>query len=253
MFFFQLSVNFSKSIPVLYIYFISTDIIVKATLSFLWSNNDQFFRSTNTELTSILVKIFFDQSKVKVDEKQIEPFLPDIYSKLEWLSREDLIKHFVSAEFNKFLDYYNKSKDIKSEKDNNKPYRERSKSRTNLSNLSINIGRKNGVTPIELISLVNRVIKSNEMEIGAIDIRESYTIFEIDRTITKSLIKSSSKLDYNGTELKVSISKEKIEKKYKREKNEGRSKNKRDYKSKSRSRNRSKNRSESRGKRRFRD
>ena len=39
-------------------------------------------------------------------EKQIEPFLQDIYSKLESLSREDLIKHFVSSEFNRFLDYY---------------------------------------------------------------------------------------------------------------------------------------------------
>ena len=165
-----------------------------------------------------LFKLIEKIEKVKVDEKQIEPFLPDIYSKLEWLSREDLIKHFVSAEFNKFLDYYNKSKDIKSEKDNNKPYRERSKSRTNLSNLSINIGRKNGVTPIELISLVNRVIKSNEMEIGAIDIRESYTIFEIDSQAEKDLIKKVLKVDYNGIDLVIKESKEKVERKFQREK-----------------------------------
>ena len=30
---------------------------------------------------------------------------------------------------------------------------------------------KQGVTPIELISLVNRITKSNEIEIGSIDIR----------------------------------------------------------------------------------
>ena len=165
-----------------------------------------------------LFKLIEKIEKVKVDEKQIEPFLPDIYSKLEWLSREDLIKHFVSAEFNKFLDYYNKSKDIKSEKDNNKPYRERSKSRTNLSNLSINIGRKNGVTPIELISLLNRVIKSNEIEIGAIDIRESYTIFEIDSQAEKDLIKKVLKVDYNGIDLVIKESKEKVERKFQREK-----------------------------------
>ena len=39
--------------------------------------------------------------------------IPEIYEKLSWLSREDLIKHFVSAEFNRFLDYYKKSDDIK--------------------------------------------------------------------------------------------------------------------------------------------
>mgnify|MGYP000574622078 FL=1 len=202
------------------------------------------------------IQLFNKIKNVNVDEKQIEPFLQDIYSKLESLSREDLIKHFVSSEFNRFLDYYKNSRDIKSDNRSDRDSKgfERSGRRSkDFENLSVNVGRKQGVTPIELISLVNRITKSNEIEIGSIDIRQSYTIFEIDRNITKSLIKSSSKLDYNGTELKVSISKEKIEKKYKREKNEGRSKNKRDYKSKSRSRNRSKNRSESRGKRRFRD
>ena len=57
--------------------------------------------------------------KVKVDEKQISPFLPEIYKKLDWLSREDLIKHFVSAEFNRFLDYYKGNKDIKINNDRN--------------------------------------------------------------------------------------------------------------------------------------
>ena len=87
-----------------------------------------------------------------------------------------------------------------------------------LSNLSINIGRKNGVTPIELISLLNRVIKSNEIEIGAIDIRESYTIFEIDSQAEKDLIKKVLKVDYNGIDLVIKESKEKVERKFQREK-----------------------------------
>ncbi len=166
-----------------------------------------------------LFKLIDKIEKVKVDEKQIEPFLSDIYSKLEWLSREDLIKHFVSAEFNKFLDYYNKSKDIKSEsKKADKSFRERPRNRTDFSNLSINIGRKNGVTPIELISLVNRVVKSNDMEIGAIDIRESYTIFEIDSQVEKDLIKKVSKVDFDGVDLIIKASKEKAERKFQREK-----------------------------------
>ena len=61
--------------------------------------------------------------KVSVDENQIEPFLPYIYDKLNWLDREKLIKHFVSAEFNRYLSYYKHSKDINVasfEKDNKK-------------------------------------------------------------------------------------------------------------------------------------
>jgi len=50
--------------------------------------------------------------KVNVNEEQIEQFLPYIYDKLNWLDREQLIKHFVSTEFNRYLSYYKNSKDI---------------------------------------------------------------------------------------------------------------------------------------------
>jgi len=50
--------------------------------------------------------------KVQVDDTQIGPFLHTIYEKLAWLSREELIKHFVSAEFNRFLEYYKNRGDI---------------------------------------------------------------------------------------------------------------------------------------------
>jgi len=50
--------------------------------------------------------------KIDVNEEQIGPFLPYIYDKLNWLDREQLIKHFVSAEFNRYLSYYKNSKDI---------------------------------------------------------------------------------------------------------------------------------------------
>ena len=201
-----------------------------------------------------LFKLIEKIEKVKVDEKQISPFLPDIYEKLNWLSREDLIKHFVSAEFNRFLDYYKKSRDIKSDNNSDRSSNNSDRSRRrskDFENLSVNVGRKQGITPIELISLVNRITKSNEIEIGSIDIRQSYTIFEIDKSITKSLIKSSSKLDHNGVDLKVTVSKEKIEKKYNREKSQRRSKPKRDFNHKSRSK--SRNRSDRRGRRKFRD
>ena len=202
-----------------------------------------------------LFKLIERIQKVKVDQKQIEPFLEDIYSKLESLSREDLIKHFVSAEFNKFLDYYNKSKDVKSENkrndkgENRKPFNERSSNRNSFINFSINIGRKNGVSPIELISLINRALKSNEIKIGGIDIRESYTIFEIDRSIKNDLIKKIPKIDFNGNSLSIKQTEEKVEKRFSKEKKKkryssakrNRNNSERDYKTKGNFRNKRKN------------
>ncbi len=49
---------------------------------------------------------------VEVDEVQIKQYLPAIFSKLAWLDRDELIKRFMSIEFNRFLDYYRDARDI---------------------------------------------------------------------------------------------------------------------------------------------
>ena len=50
-----------------------------------------------------LIKVIDDIEKVKVNEEEIADFMPEIYRKLEWLSKEDVIKRMVSMEFNRFL------------------------------------------------------------------------------------------------------------------------------------------------------
>ncbi len=203
---------------------------------------------TGKDICSIqLFKLIEKIEKVKVDDKQIEPYLDDIYKKLEWLSREDLIKHFVSAEFNRFLEYYKGSNNI-----NNKGVKNRSESkfknnkpnRNSFVNYSINIGRKKGVTPIELISLINRVMKSNQIEIGKIDIRGDHTIFEMDKSLSTDLSKGIKKINFRGNDLFIEETDDKIEarpSKQKRNrsrspKNKRRGKSDRDFKSSDNSR-----------------
>jgi ATP-dependent RNA helicase DeaD len=50
--------------------------------------------------------------RIEVDEKQIAPYVGAILQKLEWLERDELIKRFISVEFNHFLEYYKDAKDI---------------------------------------------------------------------------------------------------------------------------------------------
>ena len=187
-----------------------------------------------------LFKLIDKIEKVKVDEKQIEPFLDDIYKKLEWLSREDLIKHFVSNEFNRFLKYYKNKEDINNLKGTNKKesnFKQKGFNSSSFTNLSINSGRKNGLSPIELISLINRVMKSNKIGIGSIDIRESYSIFEIESNSKNDLIKKLQKIDFNGVELSVLETNEIIQKKFKKKKKSSFSNNRnRSFRSKNNSR-----------------
>lgn len=60
------------------------------------------------------VQLFNLVDKVKRTEvdTQIEQYLPMIYEKLEGMERDELIQHFISVEFNRFLAYYKNAKDI---------------------------------------------------------------------------------------------------------------------------------------------
>lgn len=61
---------------------------------------------------------------VEVDEEQIKEYLPSIFSKLSWLDRDELIKRFMSLEFNRFLNYYRGARDINVEHQSGKNKKE---------------------------------------------------------------------------------------------------------------------------------
>jgi ATP-dependent RNA helicase DeaD len=59
-----------------------------------------------------LFSLIDKMERVEIDHTEIEPYLPIISRKLEWIDKDELVKRFVSLEFNRFLDYYKNSKDI---------------------------------------------------------------------------------------------------------------------------------------------
>lgn len=50
--------------------------------------------------------------EVEVKEEQIKPYLSAVEEKLQDLSKEEIITKFISAEFNRFLSYYENARDI---------------------------------------------------------------------------------------------------------------------------------------------
>ncbi|MCA1746754.1 MAG: ATP-dependent RNA helicase, partial [Bacteroidales bacterium] len=77
-----------------------------------------------------LFNLVSNMEKVETADKEIDQFLPEIYKKLEWLSKEELIKKFVSVEFNRFLDYYKNAPDLNVEADKRGDRNERNDRRT---------------------------------------------------------------------------------------------------------------------------
>ncbi len=151
--------------------------------------------------------------KVDIDESQIEPFLPDIYSKLERIKRDQLIKHFVSNEFNRFLSYYKNSKDINVLERKNKQEKRNKKERrkTPFKTIYINIGSKNKLNPVRLIGLINEALGNLNAVIGKIYIKKKSSFFEIEDKKKEKLLKGFKAVKFNGAQVKVEISNEILE------------------------------------------
>lgn len=169
-----------------------------------------------------LIKLVDDIEKVKVDEEEIEAFLPGIYRKLEWLSKEDLIKRVVSMEFNRFLDYYKnapeidqpssdeKRKDKKERKKGERPERrERSRqAEKGYTRLFINLGKTDGFFPNQVIDLINRNLKKERIEVGRIDLMQNFSFFEVIESQAPQVVKALNKTTYNGRKVVVEVAEE---------------------------------------------
>jgi ATP-dependent RNA helicase DeaD len=154
-----------------------------------------------------LMNLIDKVQNTEVNESEMEEFLPSIYEKLEALNREELIKKFVSLEFNTMLKYYENSKDL-----NNASSRDSSRARAtdeNMTRFFINIGRKDNLNPGKLIGLINEQNIGDKVEIGAIDILDTFSFFEIDKNFEDATLSAflENEPDFDGRSVNVEITK----------------------------------------------
>ncbi len=158
-----------------------------------------------------LIKVIDDIEKVKVNEEEIETFLPGIYRKFEWLSKEDLIKRVVSMEFNRFLEYYKNAPEIEQPKNGDKKgepkeRKERGTDKEKVSRkaekgytrLFLNMGKSDGFYANQIIELINRNLKKERIQIGRIDLMQNFSFFEIAEAQAPMVIKALNKVVLNG-------------------------------------------------------
>ena len=144
---------------------------------------------------------------IEVNETQINEFLPSIYEKLKDLDREKLIQKFVSLEFNTMLAYYENAKDL-----NDLSSRDNSRARSvneNMTRFFINIGRKDSLNPAKLIGLINDQNIGDKIEIGAIDILDTFSFFELDKNFEVKALETFSKNqpDFDGRSVNIEVTK----------------------------------------------
>lgn len=190
------------------------------------------------QLTSLISKI----KETEVKEKDIEQFLPTILADFDSMSKEEVIKKFISVEFNRFIDYYGNAQDLnleggrergersdrsdrdrsdrgdrfersdrsdRGERSDRGPRRDRDDD--TKTRFFVSIGKRDGLNPGGLLRLICDEASLTSSNIGRIEILPSFSFFEADNSHTSKILDLVNGANYEGVKVSIEITKKKAE------------------------------------------
>ena len=155
-----------------------------------------------------LYKVMDQIVKTDVDDEEIAPFMQDINRYFEYIDKDELIKKIVSLEFGKFLAYYAEApeiEEVKPDKKEKKPQSDRqklqNKAQKGYRRLFINLGKRDGFYPGELMQTLNRFVGGRQ-EVGHIDLLDTISYFEVPEKDAKKVMIQLTGIRYKGRQVR---------------------------------------------------
>ena len=173
--------------------------------------------------------------EVEVKEEQISPYLSTVNEKFEELSKEEIIKKFVSAEFNRFLSYYENARDINDtsqssgrdrggRNERRRGERDRGRGRDRRARgdrdnrgfnrnvdgesttLFINMGKKDFADKGHLIRVLCQEGGVAGKNLGRIRMMDNFSFVDVAPKIAGKLLKGVNGVDVEGRKMRAEIS-----------------------------------------------
>ena len=182
-----------------------------------------------------LYKVLDQIVKTDVDDEEIAPFMQDINRYFEYIDKEELIKKIVSLEFGKFLAYYAEApeiEEVKPDRKEKKPQTDKqklqNKAQKGYRRLFINLGKRDGFYPGELMQTLNRFVGGRQ-EVGHIDLLDTISYFEVPEKDAKKVMIQLSGIRYKGRQVRCNDADEGFPQEGKASPKSGRGNKKRDF------------------------
>ena len=155
-------------------------------------------------------------NKIKVTEvdHEIDNYLPAINNVLEGLTKEELIKKMVSVEFNRFIAYYKKNRDI-SNQSSGSERRDRDDRdgapRENNNNGAVryfvNIGSRDNFDWMSLKDYLKETLDLGRDDVFKVDVKEGFSFFNTDPEHSDKVMEVLNNVQLEGRRINVEISK----------------------------------------------
>ncbi len=155
-------------------------------------------------------------TKIKDTEvdHEIDNYLPAINQVLDGLSKEELIKKMVSVEFNRFIAYYKKNRDI-SNQSSGSDRRERDdrdgapkeNNNNGATRYFVNIGSRDNFDWMQLKDYLKETLDLGRDDVFKVDVKEGFSFFNTDPEHTDKVMEILNNATLEGRRINVEISK----------------------------------------------
>ncbi len=151
-------------------------------------------------------------NKIKDTEvdHEIDSYLPAINEVLDGLSKEELIKKMVSVEFNRFINYYKKKRDLSGEKGSERSERNSEPREIRAGDpvrYFVNIGSRDDFDWMQLKDFLKETLDLGRDDVFKVDVKEGFSFFNTDGEHTDKVMSVLNGFDLNGRRINVEISK----------------------------------------------
>lgn len=158
------------------------------------------------------IQLFHLANKIKDVEvdHEIDSYLPAIYEVMKDLTKEELIKKMVSVEFNRFINYYKKNRDLSAQSAGSD--RRESTSRDGGSGGAVryfvNIGSRDNFDWMSLKDFLRDTLGLGRDDVFKVDVKEGFSFFNTDAEHTERVLEILNSFQLQGRRINVEISKD---------------------------------------------
>lgn len=158
------------------------------------------------QLMSLANKIHATETDTEIDK-----YLGGINELFADTDKEELIKKFFSVEFNRFHNYYKKSKGVTkvesrdSDRDGGRDYGKSS----NDSRYFINVGSKDGFDWMKLKDFLKEQLDLGRDDVFKVDVKESFSFFNTEKELQEKVLAFFTDFKHDGRFVNVEVSEDK--------------------------------------------
>jgi len=160
---------------------------------------------SGTEICQIQLFHLANRIKDVEIDHEIDTYLPAIEEVLKDLSKDELIKRMVSVEFNRFIAYYKKSRDLSSQGTN-----ERREPGVIPSDgavrFFINIGSRDNFDWMTLKDYLRDTLELDRDALFKVDVKEGFSFFNTDAEHATKVMETLNAANIDGRKINVEIS-----------------------------------------------